>query len=246
MIRSKNYNYARILYQQRVEAVKKIRQGKPQNKFNYVREGVIKSIVGETKTTKNKIRKKYFKSEKEIEEEKLRGIKKAHDLARRKLKKEKIEALKNKYGVIDPDVTYNSRSYDMPRICKENPELLSSVKGRRYLKFLSVADQWGARVAQWFFTKPECCEICERKLTFEYVPNGATNPFIPKKDRVNNFDTLPAVDHDHKLGTSRDFRKNPFLKPRGLLCQHCNRGLGCFKDDLELLKKSVEYLKESL
>ena len=87
MIRSKNYNYARILYQQRVEAVKKIRQGKPQNKFNYVREGVIKSIVGETKITKNKIRKKYFKSEKEIEEEKLRGIKKAHDLARRKLKK---------------------------------------------------------------------------------------------------------------------------------------------------------------
>ena len=48
MIRSKNYNYARILYQQRVEAVKKIRQGKPQNKFNYVREGVIKSIVEET------------------------------------------------------------------------------------------------------------------------------------------------------------------------------------------------------
>ena len=224
MIRSKNYNYARILYQQRVEAVKKIRQGKPQNKFNYVREGVIKSIVEESKTTKNKIRKKYFKSE----------------------KKEKIEALKNEYGVIDPDVEYNNRSYDMPKICKENPKLLLSVKGRRYLKFLAVADQWGAGVAQWFFTKPECCEICERKLTFEYVPNGATNPFIPKKDRVNNFDTLPAIDHDHKLGTSRDFRKNPFLKPRGLLCQHCNRGLGCFKDDLKLLKKSVEYLEESL
>ena len=245
MIRSKNYNYARILYQQRVEAVKKIRQGKPQNKFNYVREGVIKSIVEENKTTKNKIRKKHVKSEKQIEKEKLRGIKKAHDLARRKLKKEKIEALKNKYGVIDPDVEYNSRSYNMPRICKENPELLSSVKGRRYLKFLSVADHWGARVAQWFFTKPECCEICERKLTFEYVPNGATNSFVPKKDRINNFDTLPAIDHDHKLGTSSDFKKNPFLKPRGLLCQHCNRGLGCFKDDLKLLKKSVEYLEES-
>ena len=90
MIRSKNYNYARILYQQRVEAIKKIKQGKPQSKVNYVKDGVIKSIVEE-----NKIRKKHVKSEKQIKKEKLRGVKKAHDIARRKLKREKIEALKN-------------------------------------------------------------------------------------------------------------------------------------------------------
>jgi hypothetical protein len=40
-----------------------------------------------------------------------------------------------------------------------------------------------------------------------------------------------CIDHDH--GT---------LKVRGLLCDNCNKGLGCFKDDIEALKKAIEYL----
>ena len=41
-----------------------------------------------------------------------------------------------------------------------------------------------------------------------------------------------AIDHDHKTG-----------KIRGLLCRSCNLGLGYFKDDIELLKNSILYLK---
>jgi hypothetical protein len=39
------------------------------------------------------------------------------------------------------------------------------------------------------------------------------------------------VDHDHSTG-----------KIRGLLCHHCNTGLGHFKDNVELLQKAIEYL----
>lgn len=40
-----------------------------------------------------------------------------------------------------------------------------------------------------------------------------------------------VVDHDHKTD-----------KVRAILCQNCNKGLGCFKDDPELLEKAKAYL----
>jgi len=40
-----------------------------------------------------------------------------------------------------------------------------------------------------------------------------------------------SVDHDHETG-----------KIRGLLCQKCNQGLGNFKDSLELIEKTKQYL----
>lgn len=40
-----------------------------------------------------------------------------------------------------------------------------------------------------------------------------------------------AIDHDHETG-----------EIRGLLCGVCNRSLGGFQDDPELLKKDIDYL----
>jgi len=61
------------------------------------------------------------------------------------------------------------------------------------------------------------CKICKEKTT----GRGA----------VKN--TL-AVDHDHKTG-----------KIRGLLCIHCNTGLGLFRDNQSLLNEAINYLKEN-
>lgn len=41
-----------------------------------------------------------------------------------------------------------------------------------------------------------------------------------------------AVDHDHVTG-----------KVRGLLCGNCNRALGYFKDNVEVIQKAVEYVE---
>ena len=47
----------------------------------------------------------------------------------------------------------------------------------------------------------------------------------------NNGNRAMFVDHDHESG-----------EVRGLLCTRCNCALGLFDDDIEIMKKAIEYI----
>ncbi len=56
----------------------------------------------------------------------------------------------------------------------------------------------------------------------------------PETIAINGLIQSLSVDHDHKTG-----------KIRGLLCGHCNRGLGLYKDSPELLREAALYLERT-
>lgn len=61
------------------------------------------------------------------------------------------------------------------------------------------------------------CAICGKEETVQY--RGKTR--------------LLTVDHCHTTG-----------KIRKLLCLNCNNGLGCFKDNIKLMKVAIKYLEK--
>ena len=60
------------------------------------------------------------------------------------------------------------------------------------------------------------CAIC-RKVLVKNIKNKAST----------------HVDHDHNTGAVR-----------GILCAHCNSGLGYFRDNMEFMESAIKYLKD--
>jgi len=72
-----------------------------------------------------------------------------------------------------------------------------------------------------FPQKNHLCQIC--KLSYEDI-----------KTFGGKISGGWVLDHDHLTG-----------KFRGWLCHKCNRGLGAFNDNVEILRSAIKYLEES-
>lgn len=92
------------------------------------------------------------------------------------------------------------------------------------------------------------CKICHsksNKKTHYYTTYGITieeyNTMLKNQDnKCKICNSLKGarnlhIDHCHETG-----------KVRGLLCANCNTGIGNLKDNIELLEKAINYLKDNL
>lgn len=80
-----------------------------------------------------------------------------------------------------------------------------------------------------------------RKTTYGITKEQYKNQFekqqglcaICNHKHVSGRRTGLVVDHNHSTG-----------KFRGLLCHSCNRGIGLLKENIEILRSAIKYLKE--
>ena len=112
---------------------------------------------------------------------------------------------------------------------KNNPKIykayykkyLKSEKGQRTRREYAYKRSYNISIEEYedlLNKQGGICLICKKK---EKQERKYTHKYNKELD----------VDHNHKTG-----------KVRGLLCQKCNRGLGCFNDNPKLIKNAYNYL----
>jgi hypothetical protein len=100
------------------------------------------------------------------------------------------------------------------RYKERDPEGVTAEKRRRHIKRMyGVTPEWYDAM---MVAQGSACAICEQPET------------------VTRFGKLKllAVDHDHATG-----------KPRGLLCQGCNQGIGHLGEDIGRMEAAAQYLE---
>lgn len=93
---------------------------------------------------------------------------------------------------------------------------------------------------QWQAANPEKAKKIRRErhvaknygLTLEEYEQLTNQPTCAICDVEFGPDLKPCLDHCHSSG-----------RIRGVLCTHCNFGLGYFRDDVECLRRAIDYLQ---
>jgi hypothetical protein len=121
--------------------------------------------------------------------------------------------------------------------------------GERYKRFMERHPDYrkaerGAYLAQWRADNAEYIKQYRR----DHPDTRRTRRRIPVPDYVS---MLEAQDHRCAICNTHDSELSKPLsldhnhstdEVRGLLCHHCNTGLGLFRDNPELLRAAIAYL----
>jgi hypothetical protein len=98
----------------------------------------------------------------------------------------------------------------------------ASSSNPNYKRFWHTSKKYGVDESGfdvlWFAFNGKC-GICEKELK------------QPTKTRGQSLDVV-AIDHDHDTGNVR-----------GLLCNACNKAIGLLSDDINILKRAIQYLE---
>ncbi len=145
---------------------------------------------------------------------------------------------KNREALVEKNMIYKAQNRDIVNAWnkqdrKENPEKYQKYEanyiakhGREKMRKMEVARIHKLTIDEYdamFIRQNHLCLICNKEETRV----GRTGEIMPL-----------CVDHCH---TCED---NGNYAIRGLLCHNCNKGLGNFLDDIDLLQKAIEYLKQ--
>ena len=130
-------------------------------------------------------------------------------------------------GHIDGRYVSSGGCVECNRLAQRELYVKNRVAMRRKITSRKLRDGFGITEADYaalFEKQKGCCAICDRQLISRLDDSRVAKTRQPE---------IARVDHCHVSG-----------KVRGLLCFHCNTGIGHLKDSEILLLSAVRYLRE--
>lgn len=121
-----------------------------------------------------------------------------------------------------------------------------------YTNFIPVSDDVCRRCEKHtndFYHNGKVCTDCVKKKrnkeisninSTKFVPYGLTEmQYILLLSKANNRCQICNSEEELKLDHCHNSNK-----PRGFLCHSCNAGIGMFKDDIEIIQNTIQYIQK--